>query len=91
MSNCIVGLAGIRGKLWTLEREKKNANSFYSIFRALKHLGEKFEMVTSINSVSPNEASMFCLRLFWQLADIFLESCSLERRKVVYLELNPQA
>lgn len=48
-------------------------------------------MVTSINSVSPNEASVFCLRLFWHLADIFLESYSSERRKVVYLDLNTQS
>lgn len=91
MSNYIAGLAGIREKLWTLEREEKNANSFCSIFWALKYLGEKSEMVTSINSMSPNEASMFCLRLFWLLADILLESCSSERRKAVYLDLHPRA
>lgn len=91
MSNYIGDLAGIHEKLWTLEREKKNANSFCSIFCAPKYLGEKSEMVTSINSMSPNEASRFCLRLFWHLADIFLASCSSERRKVVYLDLKPQA
>lgn len=88
MSNHILGLAGIREKL---EREKKNSNSFCSIFQAPKYLREKFEMVTSINSVSPNEASMLCLRQFWRGADIVPESCSSERRKVVYLDLNPQA
>lgn len=46
-------------------------------------------MVTSINSMSPNEASMFCLRPVWHVADIVLESCSSERRKVVYLDLKP--
>lgn len=88
MSNYIVGLAGICEKLWTLEREKTNENSFCSNLQALKNLGEKFELVTSINSMSLNEARMLHLRLFWNLADKVPASFSSKKKmKVACLDL----
>lgn len=91
MSNHIVGLAGIREKRWTLEREKKSANSFCSIFWALKYVGEKSEMVTSYQCSVPKWSQPILSETLLALGRHISWFLSSERRKVVPPDWNSQA